>query len=70
MLIRWREVPTNWAATKSYDFKVNLFLQFSGGYQPTVGVDYGFKIQHVEGVDCKYIDVPILAWLSYAQLDS
>lgn len=31
-----------------------LFLQFSGGYQPTVGVDYGFKIHHVEGVDCKY----------------
>ena len=28
-------------------------LQFSGGYQPTVGVDYGFKIQNVKGEDCK-----------------
>ncbi|XP_011417163.1 dnaJ homolog subfamily C member 27-A-like [Crassostrea angulata] len=27
--------------------------KFSGGYQPTVGVDYGFKIQHVEGVDLR-----------------
>lgn len=30
------------------------FLQFSAGYQPTVGVDYGFKIQHCEGIDCKW----------------
>ena len=30
-------------------------MQFSAGYQPTVGVDYGFKIQHVDGIDCKYI---------------
>lgn len=50
---------------KFYDFKVNLFLQFSGGYQLIVGVDYGFKIQYVEGVDCKYIDVFIFVWLSY-----
>ncbi|XP_069108633.1 dnaJ homolog subfamily C member 27-like [Argopecten irradians] len=27
--------------------------KFCGGYQPTVGVDYGFKIQHVDGVDLR-----------------
>ena len=34
-----------------------LDLQFSGGYQPTVGVDYGFKIQNVKGHECKYDQV-------------
>ena len=32
-----------------------LALQFSSGYQPTVGVDYGFKIQHCDGIDCKFL---------------
>ncbi|KAL5006111.1 hypothetical protein ScPMuIL_017269 [Solemya velum] len=27
--------------------------KFSSGYQPTVGVDYGFKIQHVYGNDLR-----------------
>ncbi|KAK3083180.1 hypothetical protein FSP39_015877 [Pinctada imbricata] len=27
--------------------------KFSGGYQPTVGVDYGFKIQNVDGIDLR-----------------
>ncbi|CAG2252757.1 DNAJC27 [Mytilus edulis] len=27
--------------------------KFSAGYQPTVGVDYGFKIQHCEGIDLR-----------------
>ena len=29
-------------------------LQFSPNYQPTVGVDYGFKIHRVFGKDCMY----------------
>lgn len=29
-------------------------FQFSNGYQPTVGVDYGFKIQNVQGIDCRH----------------
>lgn len=27
--------------------------KFSAGYQPTVGVDYGFKIQNCEGIDLR-----------------
>ncbi|XP_052236808.1 dnaJ homolog subfamily C member 27-like isoform X1 [Dreissena polymorpha] len=27
--------------------------KFSGGYQPTVGVDYGFKIQNVKGCELR-----------------
>lgn len=27
--------------------------KFSGGYQPTVGVDYGFKIQNVKGLELR-----------------
>ncbi|XP_052812662.1 dnaJ homolog subfamily C member 27-like isoform X2 [Mya arenaria] len=27
--------------------------KFSGGYQPTVGVDYGFKIQNVKGYELR-----------------
>lgn len=27
--------------------------KFTGGYQPTVGVDYGFKIQNVQGKDVR-----------------
>ena len=31
-----------------------IFLQFTAGYQPTVGVDYGFKIHTIkESMDCK-----------------
>ncbi|KAJ8320599.1 hypothetical protein KUTeg_002186, partial [Tegillarca granosa] len=27
--------------------------KFSSGYQPTVGVDYGFKIQNIQGLDLR-----------------
>ena len=33
--------------------QIMMLFQFSGGYQPTVGVDYGFKIQNVKGLECK-----------------
>ena len=34
-----------------------FFLQFSPGYQPTVGVDYGFKIETVDNKERKYMEV-------------
>lgn len=33
--------------------RISLF-QFTSGYQPTVGVDYGFKIHAVGGEDGMY----------------
>lgn len=38
---------------------VYILLQFSAGYQPTVGVDYGFKIQTVKNTDCKLLTLKI-----------
>lgn len=38
---------------------VYILLQFSAGYQPTVGVDYGFKIQTVKNTDCKLLMLKI-----------
>ena len=38
-----------------YTLFYNLIpFQFNQGYQATVGVDYGFKIHAVKGLDCTY----------------
>ncbi|KAI0234476.1 hypothetical protein LSAT2_015263 [Lamellibrachia satsuma] len=31
--------------------------KFTSSYQPTVGVDYGFKVEAIQGIDCMYSKV-------------